>query len=122
GLRLGRRGGLLDRGRCLDFGVLQLVLVPLAPVAAAPARTAVPSAAPPVLVAGGRTSPAPGRLDLVLPVVELAELHEPARGGLGEELAELAEAQRALVEGSVDLLHDLLQAVRAHHVVPRDHL
>src|SRR5690606_17363813 len=68
GLRL-RRGGLLDRGRRLGLGVLQLVLVPLPPVAAAPARTAVPSTAPPVLVAGGGASAAPGRLDLVLPVV-----------------------------------------------------
>jgi hypothetical protein len=59
---------------------------------------------------------------LVLPIVELGEKHNPLLTGFDDELAEAVEAGIALVEIGIDLLHDLLQPVGAHHIPVASHL
>src|SRR5437773_8338717 len=60
--------------------------------------------------------------DFVLPVVESGQRDKSTTGGFDHELAEPREPGILLVEVRVDLLHHLLQAVRAHDVVVRRHL
>src|SRR5690606_7729010 len=100
-------------------GAALLLALP-ARLAAAGARLLLRASA---LVAGAaRTAPPAGRSHLELPVVELPQVDQPARRSFGQEAAELAEAVLALVEPRIQLDHDLLQPVRAHHVVLRGHL
>src|ERR1019366_8385080 len=56
------------------------------------------------------------RRDVELAVFELRDVQEALLRGLEAELRELGDAEVLLVEGAVDLLHHLLQAVRAHHI------
>src|SRR5207244_6482951 len=57
--------------------------------------------------------------DLVLPVVQLGESDQAPVGRLDHELREAREPSVLFVEGGIDLLHHLLQAVGADHVVVR---
>ena len=59
---------------------------------------------------------------LVLPVVQLGDLHHAPLARLDHELAEAVEPGVALVEVGVDLLHHLLEAVGAHDVAVAGHL
>src|SRR5687768_918979 len=55
-------------------------------------------------------------IDLELTVLELGHLEEATLRGLLRESRELGVAQRFLVEVRVELLHDLLEPVGAHHI------
>ena len=92
----------------------------LRPIAAVPATTATPARTAAALVATATSSLA--RDDLVLTVFHLLEPDQAPGRRLRQELAELREADRSLVEGGVQLLHDLLEPVRTHHVTPARHL
>ena len=76
-----------------------------------PASAATATTTTAVVITRARATATLAADDLVLAVLHLLELHEPARGGFSEELAELREADRTLVEGGVEFLHDLFQAV-----------
>src|SRR6185295_18786952 len=54
--------------------------------------------------------------DLELTVLELRGREETALYGILDEARELRHAEILLVEGAVDLLHDLLEAIGAHDV------
>src|SRR5207247_1206360 len=71
---------------------------------------------------GGGPGHAGTQRDLVLAVVELGEMDQALVGRFDHELREAREPDVLLVERRVDLLHHLLQAVGAHHVVVRRHL
>src|SRR4051812_42806179 len=62
------------------------------------------------------------RCHLILAVLQLGDQDQTAVAGLDDELAEPIEAGIPLIEIRVDLLHDLLQPVRAHDIAVAGHL
>ena len=127
---------ILQRGPQQRIGILEWVIGglrrvrrpgPLFGLVAVNAITSASAAAPASLALtrvtrGCGAPPAPSHgPDLVLAVLQLLQLHEPARRSLRKELAELAEAHAGLVEVRIQLLHDLLQPIRAHDVASRHH-
>src|SRR5690606_7754246 len=90
-----------------------------------PALATTPAAAAPralLLLLGCRLGHAVGRCNLELAVLLLAQGEHTTIRGLLEELVELREAERLLVEVRVQLEKHLLEPVRAHDVVVLDHL